>query len=45
VIASVPGDGALVHGVPFLVLGADLLRWTAAGYVEPSGDPRARTLF
>jgi hypothetical protein len=34
-------DGAFVlrAGEPFLVLGARLLRWTAAGYVSPAARP------
>jgi hypothetical protein len=34
-------DGAFVlhDGVPFLLLGSELLRWSTAGYVER--DPRA----
>jgi hypothetical protein len=34
-------DGAFVlrEGVPWLVLGTNLLRWTHAGYVEPTARP------
>lgn len=37
-------DGAFVleDGVPWLVLGSRLLRWTAGGYVEPRARPAGR---
>jgi len=37
-------DGAFVleHGEPFLVLGAELMRWTPAGYADARRRPRGR---
>ena len=42
-LAELP-DGAFVlrEGAPWLVLGRDLLRWTAAGYVERRRRPEGQ---
>jgi hypothetical protein len=42
-LADLP-DGVFIlrDGVPFLVLGAELLRWSTAGYVERDSRPAQR---